>query len=138
MQELERDKLKNNVELAETPIAKLETQLDKAVPQDSFTPVSISATNCDTNKPVKVKSRWRRSSELEMSNQSNGTDTGNSINKELNCNIDLNTTTITIKSEFPLSNISSSLAVIPEVDREMEERLSQFEHLRENLYLTER
>jgi hypothetical protein len=187
-----------------------ETQSDKennsnktTISQDILTPL-ITATgttgyDSDSNKPVKVKSRWRRSSELEMSNSGcwsaprpnlgypNLTITGASmgiVSNPLNDIItklpslpiglpqeskaitdfqdtvtlvssqnimDTNVTSDTLTvANNPLINTSTmfipktigakiSLPMVPTgTDREMEERLSQFEHLKENLYLTER
>ncbi|XP_031779694.1 histone-lysine N-methyltransferase SETD2 isoform X1 [Nasonia vitripennis] len=188
----------------------LETQSDKenssnktTTAQDVLTPL-ISATgttgyDSDSNKPVKVKSRWRRSSELEMSNSGwsasrpalgfpNPTVTGtpigtvsntlsDTINKlpplpvglpqESKTTTDIQDSVSVVPSQNSLDICSSSdssivanssstsaavstlipkavgarisLPNVPVVaDREMEERLSQFEHLKENLYLTER
>ncbi|XP_058795844.1 probable histone-lysine N-methyltransferase CG1716 isoform X2 [Phymastichus coffea] len=170
----------------------IQTQLDKSNYKCPTIDNFPSVIHCDsnTNKPVKVKSRWRRSSELEMSNNtswsasqqsSNISSAGNDVSvedsfsnstaiKELNCNIDpLRLPSALLKQESDQTTISTEdsvtckiitftlvnnlsqnvsiipnnigakpLPMIPEVDREMEERLRQFEHLRENLYLTER
>lgn len=186
-----------------------ETQSDKenssnksTAAQDVLTPL-LSATgttgyDSDSNKPVKVKSRWRRSSELEMSNSGwsasrpalgfpNPTVTGtpigtvsnslsDTINKlpplpvglpqESKTTTDIQDSVSVVPPQNSLDVCSSSdsstvantsltsaasthvpksvgarisLPNVPVVaDREMEERLSQFEHLKENLYLTER
>lgn len=176
-----------------------ETQLDKenggckiTTPTDTLMSLSASSGttgyDSDTSKPVKVKSRWRRSSELEMggtgslsacplgigfgcpgdrSVPTTETPTGAGIAQ------DVLTTSSTVKSEnsgtvsspsimesivnnessMSENNTNTSLAtVIPKTvgakislpmvlevsDREMEERLSQFDQLNENLYLTDR
>ena len=70
-------------------------------------------------KPVKVKSRWRRSSELEM--------TGN--------------LSPCPSSESPQIEVPQAVVNVDEkvkVDEEVERRLKQFVHLKENQYLTER
>ena len=153
----------------------------------------------DPNKPVKMKSLWRRSSELEMSNSSSwlaaqsnsgflnsslkgdaievaSNNQNGSVNKTCSylpagieqvsklgdkfkdllksattySNNDLDPSNNTPISTSNVSNIfitaipktvgaKISLPMVSaEADREMEERLSQFEHLKENLYLTER
>ncbi|XP_043464325.1 histone-lysine N-methyltransferase SETD2 isoform X3 [Leptopilina heterotoma] len=157
--------------------------------------ISLSASNTttgydsDSSKPVKVKSRWRRSSELEMGGTSSfsgarigtnfkfsaggisgaaltesraeaGTDEDAFISDSLgkmensvvspssnaesvrpsdSCENRSNTTS-PITTEIPkIVGAKISLPMVLEVkDREMEERLSQFENLKENLYLTER
>ena len=201
----EKDSVLNKDNLDNVP----ETQSDKennsnkTMSQDILTPLASAAGtvgyDSDSNKPVKVKSRWRRSSELEMSNSgswstskpslgfSTATTTGSSIGVETHSCNDVNTKLQTLPVSLPQeskpsnffqdsmkelslqnnedinvaidkSTISSnsiigasttfipkavgakiSLPMVPIVeDREMEERLSQFEHLKENLYLTER
>lgn len=140
----------------------------------------------DSSKPVKVKSRWRRSSELEMGGSCAGfgsiiaptsmfgssvalpsesgrcalINTGESTSSEskhniISKNVKPCTETEQVKDASMTSNNVSTTLTVPQIpktigakillpmvieteDREMEERLSQFEHLRENLYLTER
>ncbi|KAL7307715.1 hypothetical protein TKK_0000390 [Trichogramma kaykai] len=169
--------------------------------QSGVTPVvTSSATNgydSDSNKPVKVKSRWRLSSELEMSNSaswlssqpsvgflntSNQRATSDIVSNVINESVTkITSLPVGLKEELKTENLlqdlskqtsasniscsrSSMIASINDVvknftssidtssvgskislpmvpvkaDREMEERLSQFEHLTENLYLTER
>ncbi|KAJ8681186.1 hypothetical protein QAD02_016973 [Eretmocerus hayati] len=159
------------------------------------TATGTAGFDSDSNKPVKVKSRWRRSSELEMSNfgswtasQPNlGFSNPAAIGSSVGNIADLLNAPLTKSPPLPVgilqepgltsaqdsvvtgsSQSSSSdsfgtssvvdtvpnhvsdmisqivgakipLPMVPKVeDREMEERLSQFEHLKENLYLTER
>ncbi|OAD55578.1 Histone-lysine N-methyltransferase SETD2 [Eufriesea mexicana] len=197
----EREKVTNNV----IPIAQEmkidnppEPQSDKEIninkTANTFESLTLLATTCnttgydsDSSKPVKVKSRWRRSSELEMGGSSTGivsTSTVGSVFGTITANISESGSCSTFKSTTGVltdinssdstsgsasvtnfqSNIDTeqtkevssvnsnsvvqipktvgariSLPMVPETkDREMEERLSQFEYLRENLYLTER
>lgn len=177
-----------------------ETQSDKENSNCKMTPsidslIYLSANNTtsgydsDSSKPVKVKSRWRRSSELEMGGTSSfsgaridtsfkfssgvisgagsmlneaktetdeDTLTTDSLVKVENTGIvspsniesirssesyeTRSNTTSPITTEIPKTiGAKISLPMVLEVkDREMEERLSQFENLKENLYLTER
>ena len=159
-------------------------------------PSSTSSVNTgyesDSLKPVKVKSRWRRSSELEMGGSGSLLDSRSGMGHVLPGGLiscpgsapmnetktgsgnshDALTTGSVLNSEnlgavsFPAfmesivmessmtenNTNSSATTVIPKTigakislpmvlevkDREMEERLSQFEHLNENLYLTDR
>ncbi|XP_018350264.1 PREDICTED: uncharacterized protein LOC108753289 isoform X3 [Trachymyrmex septentrionalis] len=196
----EKEKVVNNTNSSITQEVKLdnfEIQCDKennsnkiSMSIDTLTPLStsysITGYDSDSSKPVKVKSRWRRSSELEMGGSSAGfgsiiapvsmlgssialqfesgrnapINIGESTSSELKHNA-VNTsikfcTEIGQIKDVPVlsSNVStiSTVAQIPKIigakislpmvleteDREMEERLSQFEHLYENLYLTER
>lgn len=162
---------------------------------NTFESLSLLTTTCnatgydsDSCKPVKVKSRWRRSSELEMGGSNTGaasTSTVGSIFGSITANISEFGSCSTLKSstgvladinssestsgaisvanfqsnvdieqtkEVPISTNNNNIVQIPKIvgarislpmvseieDREMEERLSQFENLRENLYLTER
>ncbi|XP_003251435.2 histone-lysine N-methyltransferase SETD2 isoform X1 [Apis mellifera] len=162
---------------------------------NTFESLSLLTTTCnatgydsDSCKPVKVKSRWRRSSELEMGGSNTGaasTSTVGSIFGTITANISEFGSCSTLKSstgvladinssestsgatpvanfqsnvdieqtkEIPVSTNNNNIVQIPKIvgarislpmvseieDREMEERLSQFENLRENLYLTER
>lgn len=178
----------------------LETQSDKENSSckitssiESLTCLSSSNTTAgydsDTSKPVKVKSRWRRSSELEMGGSSSfqgsriGTDfrfsagviSGSGSTTETNTEPGTDEDTLTSGSLVKVENIGIASSppnmenmylssetrsdttspvttevskivgakiflpmVLEEKDREMEERLSQFENLKENLYLTER
>lgn len=68
----------------------------------------------DTTKPVKVKSRWRRSSELEMSNASS------------------------VNSNSTMSDAAAKEKIRKEAEEEVTMRLKQFIHLKENQYLTDR
>ncbi|XP_015606823.1 uncharacterized protein LOC107273288 isoform X2 [Cephus cinctus] len=180
---------------------------------DSLTPPPTILANTgydsDSSKPVKVKSRWRRSSELEMGSSSSSgsltaipsgigtcnslpafglsttiglsplvgssstagciatslTSTGtnsttsvvsetinstavasislpNLLEMEASCESLFTTGNSSVaSSSIVMSKVGTKipLPMVPEMkDREMEERLSQFEHLKENLYLTER
>lgn len=196
-QEKEKVNNTNSSITQEVKIDNFETQCDKennsnkiSTSIDTLTPLSISYSttgyDSDSSKPVKVKSRWRRSSELEMGGSNAGfgsiiapvsmlgssialqsesgrnapINIGESTSSELKHNA-INTsikfcTEIGQIKDVPVisSNVSttSTVAQIPKIigakislpmvleteDREMEERLSQFEHLHENLYLTER
>lgn len=195
---IQQEKVINNTNssiIQEVKMDNFETQCDKennsnkiSTSIDTLTPLSTSynATgyDSDSSKPVKVKSRWRRSSELEMGGSNAGfgsiiapvsmlgssiapppernapVNIGESTSSEskynvISTNIKVCTETEQIKNEPVISsNIStiSTVAQFPKTigakislpmvleteDREMEERLSQFEHLQENLYLTER
>lgn len=196
----EKEKVVNNTNSSitqEVKIDNFETQCDKennsnkiSTSIDTLTPLNTSYNttgyDSDSSKPVKVKSRWRRSSELEMGGSNAGfgsiitpvsmlgssiappsesgryapVNIGESTSSELkhnviSTNVKVCTETEQIKDVSTISsNIStvSTIAQIPKTigakislpmvleteDREMEERLSQFEHLHENLYLTER
>ncbi|XP_003492853.1 probable histone-lysine N-methyltransferase CG1716 isoform X1 [Bombus impatiens] len=198
----EREKVANNVvsiaqemkmdNISESQLDK-ETNISKTV--NTFESLTLLATTCnttgydsDSSKPVKVKSRWRRSSELEMGGSNTGTVSTSAIGSVFGtiiANISESGSCSTIKTTSgSLTDINSSdspsgsatitnfqsnteteqtkevstsvnnnnivqipktvgarilLPMVPEIkDREMEERLSQFEYLRENLYLTER
>lgn len=195
----EKEKVVNNIipsVVQEVKVENSETQSDKdsnsskaSTSLDTIAPLSANYNttgyDSDSSKPVKVKSRWRRSSELEMGGSSAGfgsiitpmstlglsvipsfelgrslpVNTGESTSSESKCNItgtNVKTETEPIKDATVASNnisiVSNALTLIPKTigakislpmvleteNREMEERLSQFEHLRENLYLTER
>ncbi|XP_029168249.1 histone-lysine N-methyltransferase SETD2 isoform X2 [Nylanderia fulva] len=197
----EKDKVVNNINPSisqEVKIDNSETQCDKennsskiAMSLDISAPLSTNYNttgyDSDSSKPVKVKSRWRRSSELEMGGSCTGfgsvitptsmfgssvasvpselgrcaVNTGESNTSSeskhniVNKNIKPCTETEQVKDASITSNNVSIVSTIPQIpktigakislpmvteteDREMEERLSQFEHLRENLYLTER
>ncbi|CAH1391554.1 unnamed protein product [Nezara viridula] len=71
----------------------------------------------DIDKPVKVKSRWRRTSELEM---------GGSSGCGLNSDGEQNTTSTFSNPE------------LPPLDPEVEERLKRFEIISHNVFLTPR
>jgi len=195
----EKEKIVNNINPSITQEVKLdnsEIQCDKentsskiSTSLDTLAPLSatcnITGYDSDSSKPVKVKSRWRRSSELEMGGSNVGfgsitapmstpvssitfpsdsaccamANIGESILPESKHNItSINTKTVEteqIKDMLITCNslsMVSTVAQIPKTigarislpmvleteNREMEERLSQFEHLHENLYLTER
>lgn len=197
----EKDKVVNNINPSTTQEVKIdnsEMQCDKennsskiSISLDISAPLSSSYNttgyDSDSSKPVKVKSRWRRSSELEMGGSCVGFGSiiaptsmfGSSVAlpSEVGCSAPVNTGESNISSELKhniinknvkpcteteqvkntsiTSNNVSTVLIAPQIpktigskislpmvieteDREMEERLSQFEHLRENLYLTER
>ncbi|CAD6227546.1 GSCOCG00001229001-RA-CDS [Cotesia congregata] len=165
---LERDKLQpvnTPVQaLRDTPDSQSETQSDKEnsikTPLSEFN-ASISSSlitgyDSDSTKPVKVKSRWRRSSELEMhagSRLSFGGLTAGPTTSDISNSlpaISESVPTIPLFSSKDSEvrdlngsgNPSPVPAIIPAVpeekDKEIEDRLSQFEYLKENLYLTER
>lgn len=105
-----------------------------------LTGLGVAGYESDTSKPVKVKSRWRRSSELEM---------GGSKQAQTMSESDASAENVSVITGSPCPELPgpqvariSGPKVLPTLvevkDKEMEERLSQFEHLRENLYLTER
>lgn len=198
----EREKVSNNTVLVAQdvkvdnppePQSDKENNVSKAGNTfDSFTPLATTCNaigyDSDSCKPVKVKSRWRRSSELEMGGSNTGfgstssvgstfgtittnmpesgllmfksatgtlTDIGSSDSGSGSTttatNIQPTTEIEQVKEVLAAANNTTavliprtigakiSLPMVPEVeDREMEERLSQFEYLPENLYLTER
>ncbi|XP_043487788.1 uncharacterized protein LOC122514802 [Polistes fuscatus] len=136
----------------ENNVNKMQTTHDSLAPLVAT--FNTSGYNSDSLKPVKVKSRWRRSSELEMGGSSSSiSGTGFEFSKAITSEL---ITHITIKANSGPSGEPGSLergsAVVSKIigtkasplitidskDKEMEERLSQFEYLRENLYLTER
>lgn len=78
------------------------------------------------HKPVKVKSRWRRSSELELNNT-----TSQTLNKLYLASV------ITSQSDSAPTALSEEAAARRDSE-EVAKRLKQFVHLKENLYLTER
>lgn len=80
---------------------------------DSFHPPSET----NETRPVKVKSRWRRSSELEMSASSSPS--------------------VSNRSSPQITEFNTALEKIKE-EEEVTSRLKQFVHLKENQYLTER
>ncbi|CAK9810795.1 Histone-lysine N-methyltransferase SETD2 [Anthophora quadrimaculata] len=197
----EREKVANNTVLIAQeikidnlpePQSDKENNVSKAV--HTFESLTSLATTCntagydsDSSKPVKVKSRWRRSSELEMGGSNVGTVSASAVGSAFGT-IATNTfesgssstlkSTIGVITDVSFSDSTSGsatatthiqsntdteqakeisannnsivqipkvvgakilLPMVPEIkDREMEERLSQFEYLRENLYLTER
>ncbi|KAK0082876.1 hypothetical protein PV325_009704 [Microctonus aethiopoides] len=175
--------------LRDTPDSQSETQSDKensnkashSESNTSLTSGTIAGYDSDSTKPVKVKSRWRRSSELEMGGSTASrlgfgslgvTSMGSAItptsSSELSSNclptvpenvasgVQLLSTsrgnefikdstinsTGNSHSDSPIPTTVGARIPLPmvteEKDREMEERLSQFEHIQENLYLTER
>ncbi|XP_011704272.1 PREDICTED: uncharacterized protein LOC105459714 isoform X2 [Wasmannia auropunctata] len=197
----EKEKVVNNTNssiIQEVKIENFETQCDKennsnkiSTSIDTLTPLSTSYNttgyDSDSSKPVKVKSRWRRSSELEMGGSNAGfgsiiapvsmlgssiappsesgrnapiSSIGEFTSSESKHNvistnmkictekkteqdvpvISSNVSTVSTVSQIPKTiGAKISLPMVLETeDREMEERLSQFEHLHENLYLTER
>lgn len=80
-------------------------------------------------KPVKVKSRWRRSSELEM---------GGSSPLPIS-NSNQSSPIVNLESDSQNgSSFSQTKSESPVYDEEMENRLRQFQTLLENQYLTER
>uniref|UniRef100_A0A0C9R0R9 [histone H3]-lysine(36) N-trimethyltransferase n=1 Tax=Fopius arisanus TaxID=64838 RepID=A0A0C9R0R9_9HYME len=152
--QLERDKIQTPP-ARDTPDSQSETQSDKensnkSIPSDLNAPnVLVPGYDSDSTKPVKVKSRWRRSSELEMggntsrlgfNSQSILNSSTSSSNPETLVPVPENSViTSSIVNECEnLKEMISSSPVPKETDREMEERLSQFEIIKENLYLTER
>lgn len=201
---LQQEKVVNNINPSITQEIKIdntEIHCDKendsnklSISLDALAPLSANCNtgyDSDSSKPVKVKSRWRRSSELEMGRSSTGFGSsltgavsmlrsstasssielvhhtpfniGEPISSEsTSSKYSITSTNVKICTEaeqmkeslVTLNNLSSASTVIqiPKVigakislptvleveDREMEERLSQFEHIRENLYLTDR
>lgn len=97
------------------------------VPASLESPGTSVPSSEGENKPVKVKSRWRRSSELEMSNSSPSVSSRNSPQ--------------TVGDLPQISHPAASgneKGKIVEQDEEVTNRLKQFVHLKENNYLTER
>lgn len=95
-------------------------------------------------KPVKVKSRWRRSSELEMNLQPNSatsSPTPLSRSSSLGADSGISVSTEHLPVDAP-TNVQQSIIVDEEQEAqnklEVERRLKQFIHLKENQYLTER
>lgn len=196
----EKEKVVNNTNssvIQEVKIDNFETQCDKennsnkiSTSIDTLTPLNTNYNttgyDSDSSKPVKVKSRWRRSSELEMGGSNAGfgsiiapmsmlgssiappsesghyapINIGESMSSELKYNVistnikvcteieqikDIPVTSSTVSTVSTVTQIPKTVGakillpmVLETEDREMEERLSQFEHLHENLYLTER
>ncbi|XP_008547281.1 probable histone-lysine N-methyltransferase CG1716 [Microplitis demolitor] len=156
--------------LRDTMDSQSETQSDKEnsikAPLSEFNSVassSITGYDSDSTKPVKVKSRWRRSSELEMGHvgsrlafggltaaptTSESSNSLATVSENVATSIPLfpsgSRDVDSIKDSTVNSNNSSPVpsiiqpAVPEERDKEIEDRLSQFEYLKENLYLTER
>lgn len=90
------------------------------------TQASNAATDND-KKPVKVKSRWRRSSELEMSSSS-----PSNVSSPVH---DISAPTQTSSNN---TSVTNEKARNMEQDEEVVSRLKQFVHLKENYYLTDR
>lgn len=86
----------------------------------------------DLGKPVKVKSRWRRSSELEMGSNLRRQQELEVINANARLTDPDNLSTLPILSSEPGTPDS------PLPDREVDDILSNFQHLACNEYLTER
>lgn len=107
--------------------------------QSSSAPTSTSTGyDSDSSKPVKVKSRWRRSSELEMSGSNSWTNVVN--NSSLTSILENKITLDSQSSQTDTKNgDNGNILTINEIkDEGMEERLNQFDYLTENLYLTDR
>ncbi|XP_046990653.1 uncharacterized protein LOC124595805 isoform X2 [Schistocerca americana] len=115
-----------------------------AVPQST-----ISAFDLDSSKPVKVKSRWRRSSELEMGGNRSG-DSDVVVGAQSVCVSGMTDTPCNTSNNAPSfpanENMLDVVSTKKEVrnerkereEREMEERLRNYITLYENEYLTER
>lgn len=93
-----------------------ETESDRNCLESNFAAPKLE----HDQKPVKVKSRWRRSSELEMGGS-------NSPSRSSPLIVEAPVLTQSVENEKPKV-----------VDEEVEKRLKQFVHLKENQYLTER
>ncbi|XP_015113750.1 probable histone-lysine N-methyltransferase CG1716 [Diachasma alloeum] len=155
----EREKLQT----ASTPDSQSETQSDKensnkSIPSDVNAPLTLVTPgyDSDSTKPVKVKSRWRRSSELEMGGNTSrlgfnsvlNSSTSSSNAEALPSLPENSVSSSSISSESESLKESRNSSPVPkppqrtpapeETDPELEERLSQFEIIKENLYLTER
>ncbi|XP_063973943.1 probable histone-lysine N-methyltransferase CG1716 [Diachasmimorpha longicaudata] len=155
----EREKLQP----ASTPDSQSETQSDKenstkSLPSDVNAPLTpvTPGYDSDSTKPVKVKSRWRRSSELEMGGNTSRLGFNSVLNSSTSApNVEalpsvpensVSSSSVSSESESVKESRNSSpvpkplqLAAVPEeADPELEGRLSQFEIIKENLYLTER
>ncbi|RZC36943.1 histone-lysine N-methyltransferase SETD2 [Asbolus verrucosus] len=94
-------------------------------PEKSSDSVSMSSIAETDNKPVKVKSRWRRSSELEM-------------NVLTPAAVVMETCGDSEKIAEANGMLMEKLKPTATDDEEVETRLKQFVHLKENLYLTDR
>lgn len=114
----------NEIEPSETNIPTSDTLHNNKIIQKSTNHTS-TITSPD-QKPVKVKSRWRRSSELELSNipssNSNKIPAPSAATQQSETNV-------VVMSEEERKRRDSE---------EVAKRLKQFVHLKENLYLTER
>lgn len=82
--------------------------------------IHFSMPKSDDHKPVKVKSRWRRSSELEMGHNSPRSNSP------------------VVLDVVPVSNAITDAEKRKADEEEVNKRLKQFVHLKENQYLTER
>ncbi|KAG8305643.1 Histone-lysine N-methyltransferase setd2 [Homalodisca vitripennis] len=88
----------------------------------------------EADKPVKVKSRWRRSSELEMGSSNRRQLELDVINANLRLQMDSDNT----MTPPPRSGQPSTPPYTPPPDREVEDILAKFQHLDCNEYLTDR
>lgn len=91
---------------------------EKSTPLIDYQIATLNITD-DTTKPVKVKSRWRRSSELEMSVSSPSVSSKNGAENHTESNV----------KERSRKGAGEDEVTV---------RLKQFVHLKENQYLTER
>lgn len=123
---------KSNVDIEMSESSSNGNDVEKIpVPMDSPSFATPSSGYDSDQKPVKVKSRWRRSSELEMGNSPN-------VSK---CSSPLSSTSESSGQLVALSNQDCAILSKKEkaaLDAEVERRLKQFVHLKENVYLTER
>ncbi|XP_045472360.1 probable histone-lysine N-methyltransferase CG1716 [Harmonia axyridis] len=104
------------VKVKDCEVSEIKNENDKSSLQ------CVPSKNEPSEKPIKVKSRWRRSSELEMnvSSVEDATNTNSKENENLNVDLEKDKMKSSVKDEL------------------VESRLKQFVHLKENVYLTER
>lgn len=115
-----RDPIRSQVVAVPAP-PQLEEDKDSMGGSENLSLIS-SAPESDVSKPVKVKSRWRRSSELELGGGNKESDSENNA-----------TSRSATSSPTPLAN-----ADLAQVVDENDERLRQFVIIQENEYHTER
>lgn len=108
--------------------------------QNTFSNSLVSSTSAstppvpgyETDKPVKVKSRWRRSSELEM---------GSHLRRQQELEVIVANARLTEPDNVstpPIQTSQPSTPDSPPADKEVDDILSSFQHLTCNEYLTER
>lgn len=114
---------------SESENSKTAIQKDPTAPGTPVPPVP----GYEADKPVKVKSRWRRSSELEMGSR-------RSIDMEIGSTKTDSDNAPTPPCSFQPSTPPNSppLSIDVAKDKEMEEKLRNFQHIAANEYLTER
>ncbi|GLV38878.1 SET domain containing 2 [Carabus blaptoides fortunei] len=119
----------SDLELSENSNSNAGGSDKNSAPSDSPSFVAPTVGVDPELKPVKVKSRWRRSSELEMGSSSPIT-----ISSYLHSSPQI----ISEVPEHQAVQVQTQKEESPVYDEEMENRLRQFQTLTENQYLTER